>query len=100
MFSKINDVDEIDSRKRRINCVSLPLVVIMRGLKPIHSSENILECFRLSSVVQKHSAYRKACSKINFRKVSTHAYNILSLTRKEILKSLTKISITCKFNYR
>ena len=50
--------------------MSIPLVVIMRGPKALHSPENILECFRLSSVVQKHSAYRQACSKIDFRKVN------------------------------
>jgi len=77
MFSKINYVAETDRRERRIHFVSISPVVIMRGPKPLYSPENILECFRLSSVVHKHSAYRQACSKTDFRKVIIHAYNFL-----------------------
>lgn len=39
VFSKINDVDESDRRKRRMDSVSVPLVVIMRDPKPLQSWE-------------------------------------------------------------
>jgi hypothetical protein len=48
----------------------------------LYSLENIMEIFRLYSVVQKRAACRQAGSKTDFRKVILHAYNFLSLTKE------------------
>jgi hypothetical protein len=63
-------------------------VMVKSGPKPSQSFKYFYNAFFSLGVVHEQSACTKACSKTDFHNVHLHAYNYLSLTRKETLKPL------------